>query len=111
MVYYLYFCFMLREKFQLKHPDYLVKQLLLKLSEKDEAAWAVASTVATNFDKLPDDVRNELLLNPFNINSVRKNVAETIQIYSIKIPIPLRINILTRFKYQGRRIITSDNSL
>jgi uncharacterized phage infection (PIP) family protein YhgE len=38
----------------------IFSKLLLKLSEKDEAAGAVASAVAANFGKLPEDVRNLL---------------------------------------------------
>jgi len=40
----------------------IFSKLLLKLAEKDEAALAVARAVADNFDKLPEEVRNELLL-------------------------------------------------
>jgi AAA+ superfamily predicted ATPase len=39
----------------------IFSELLFKLSEKDEAAGAVALAVAENFDKLPEDVRTNLL--------------------------------------------------
>jgi predicted negative regulator of RcsB-dependent stress response len=38
----------------------IFSKVLLKLSEKDEAAEGVASAVAYNFDELPEDVRNLL---------------------------------------------------
>jgi hypothetical protein len=37
-----------------------VRNLLFKLSEKDETSGEVAWAVASYFDKLPDDVRNLL---------------------------------------------------
>jgi hypothetical protein len=40
----------------------IFSELLLKLAEKNEASGVVAETVIENFDKLSDDVRNELLL-------------------------------------------------
>ena len=39
-----------------------VRNLLFELSEKDEGVWAVANAVSCNFDKFPDDVRNNLVL-------------------------------------------------
>ena len=39
-----------------------VKALLLNLSEKDKAARGVAWAMKSNFDKLPEDLRNNLLL-------------------------------------------------
>jgi len=36
-------------------------ELLLKLAEKDEAAWFVGWTVANYFDELPKELRNEIL--------------------------------------------------
>jgi Mg/Co/Ni transporter MgtE len=38
----------------------IFSELLFKLAEKDKGAGAVASAVANNFDKLPEDVRNLL---------------------------------------------------
>jgi hypothetical protein len=34
--------------------------LLLKVADNKDAAWSVADAVASNFDKLPENVRNEL---------------------------------------------------
>jgi len=35
--------------------------LLFKLAEKEEAAWIVASVVRDNFNKIPEEVRRQLL--------------------------------------------------
>ena len=43
-----------------KLPENVRNKLLLKLSEKDEAAEEVAEAVAYNYDKLPENVRNLL---------------------------------------------------
>ncbi len=41
--------------------EQIFSRSLFKLSEKAEAAWAVAQAVAENFDELPEEVRNKLL--------------------------------------------------
>jgi hypothetical protein len=56
----------------------IFSKLMLKLSEKDEAAEAVAGTVADNFDTLPDDVRNKLLFKLSEKNTAAKVVARIV---------------------------------
>ena len=54
--------------------------LLKYLAEKDEVSRAVAFAIAENFNKLPENERNELLLNLSNIKSAQKIVVKTLKL-------------------------------
>jgi len=57
----------------------IFSQLLLKLSEKDEAAGDVAMAVARNFDRLPEDVRNKLLFKLSEKDEAARDLAWAIE--------------------------------
>jgi len=54
--------FLVEDDYQTLQNKQIFIKLLLKLSEKDEAAGGVTWIVAENFSKLPEEVRNKLLL-------------------------------------------------
>lgn len=63
-----------------------MRNLLLTLSEKDKAAGDVAWIVAKNFDELPEDVRNNLLLEFSKKGKLTKIVKEIIKDYFYILP-------------------------
>jgi len=64
----------------------IFSKLLLKLSEKDAAAWHVASAVAANFGKLPENVRNKLLLKLSEKDEAAEDVASAVAANFGKLP-------------------------
>jgi hypothetical protein len=67
----------------------IFSKLLFELSEKDEAAWAVAQVVASYFDELPDDVRN-LLFKLSENDEVSVDVAWAVASYFDELPDDVR---------------------
>ena len=72
-----------------------VRNLLFKLSEKHEAASAVAEAVIVNFDKLPEDARN-LLFKLSEKNETSSAVAWNILVYFDELPEDVRNKLLLK---------------
>jgi hypothetical protein len=81
----------------------IFSKMLFKLSEKDEAAGAVAWVVAANFDKLPDDVRN-LLFKLSEKDEAAEVVAEVVAWNFDKLPEDVR-NLLDRLQEPLQQVI------
>lgn len=81
----------------------IFSKTLLKLSEKDEAAWAVARAVAANFDTLPDDVRN-LLFKLSEKDEAAEVVAKAVAFNFDKLPDDVR-NLLDRLQEPLQQVI------
>ncbi len=67
-----------------------IRNLLFKLAEKDSAAGVVASEIVKNFDKLPADVRNELLLKLADKDSAAEEVVRVVVNNFDKLPDTVR---------------------
>jgi hypothetical protein len=70
--------------------------LLFKLVDNKSAAGYVASAVADNFDKLPEDVRNELLLRLAEDEDGANYVAEVVPKHFDKLPEDVRNALMAR---------------
>ena len=73
---------------------------MLKLFENEEAAWILAKTVAYNFDELPEEVRNELLLKLAEKEGTAWIVAWTVVDNLDKIPKEVRKRLPEEVKIQ-----------
>jgi hypothetical protein len=83
----------------------IFSKLMLKLSEKDEAAWAVALAVAANFDKLPDDVRNRVLFKLSENDKVASNLGWSIILNSSELPDDVRNRVLFKLSENDKMAV------
>jgi hypothetical protein len=75
-------------------------KVFFKLSEKNETAWAVAWAVSDNFDKLPEMMRNELLLKLAEKDKSAGAVARTVAYNFDKLSEKVR-NLLFKLSEKG----------
>jgi len=74
----------------------IFSNLLLKLAEKDEAAWDVARIVGDNFNELPEKVRNKLLLKLAEKDEAAQDVAWAVAHNFDKLPGEVRNELLLK---------------
>ena len=77
--------------------------MLFRVSEKDNAAWDIAWAVASNFDKLSEDVRN-LLFKLSEKDAAAEAVAEAVACIFNKLPENVR-NLLDRLQKPLQQVI------
>ncbi len=81
-----------------------VENFLFKFSEKGEVAKIVAGAVLDNFDRLPEDVRNKLLLKLFEKDEAAEYVAEAVAESFDTFPEDVK-NLLDKLQGQLRSLI------
>ena len=80
----------------------IFSKVLLKLSDRDEAADTVAEAVKENFNKLPENVRNKLLLKLSDKDKSAWNVAWTVAHNFDEVPVNMRNELLLKLSEKDK---------